>query len=146
MFLSGSGDLIIWNLSFSWFILSFIGCLMLVLLDLEWYWLNLLLDFFIWWKGEEFFLCEVDRLREKSLELFSDFRLVRLFGRRVGEELKLSDRLDIWDFLDFFMLRINRDFRFLIFLFFFFNCWCKDLICKRENIYSSLIVKKWMYL
>lgn len=136
MFLSGSGDLIIWNLSFSWFILSFIGCLMLVLLDLEWYWLNLLLDFFIWWKGEEFFLCEVDRLREKSLELFSDFRLVRLFGRRVGEELKLSDRLDIWDFLDFFMLRINRDFRFLIFLFFFFNCWCKDLICKRENIYS----------
>lgn len=136
MFLSGSGDLIIWNLSFSWFILSFIGCLMLVLLDLEWYWLNLLLDFFIWWKGEEFFLCEVDRLREKSLELFSDFRLVRLFGRRVGEELKLSDRLDIWDFLDFFMLRINRDFRFLIFLFFFFNCWCKDLICKRENRYS----------
>lgn len=136
MFLSGSGDLIIWNLSFSWFILSFIGCLMLVLLDLEWYWLNLLLDFFIWWKGEEFFLCEVDRLREKSLELFSDFRLVRLFGRRVGEELKLSDRLDIWDFLDFFILRINRDFRFLIFLFFFFNCWCKDLICKRENRYS----------
>lgn len=135
MFLLGSGDLIIWNLSFSWFILSFIGCLMLVLLDLEWYWLNLLLDVFIWWKGEEFFLCEVDRLREKLLELFSDFRLVRLFGRRVGEELKLSDRLDIWDFLDFFMLRINRDFRFLIFLFFFFNCWCKDLICKRENIY-----------
>lgn len=136
MFLSGSGDLIIWNLSFSWFILSFIGCLMLVLLDLEWYWLNLLLDFLIWWKGEEFFLCEFDRLREKSLELFSDFRLVRLFGRRVGEELKLSDRLDIWDFLDFFILRINRDFRFLIFLFFFFNCWCKDLICKRENINS----------
>lgn len=136
MFLSGSGGLIIWNLLFSWFILSFIGCLMLVLLDLEWYWLNLLLDFFIWWKGEEFFLCEFDRLREKLLELFSDVRLVRLFGRRVGEELKLSDRLDIWDFLDFFMLRINRDFRFLIFLFFFINCWCKDLICKRENIYS----------
>lgn len=136
MFLLGSGDLIIWNLSFSWFILSFIGCLMLVLLDLEWYWLNLLLDFFIWLKGEEFFLCEVDRLREKLLELFSDFRLVRLFGRRVGEELKLLDRLDIWDFLDFFMLRINRDFRFLIFLFFFFKCWCKDFICKRENRYS----------
>lgn len=135
LLLSGNGDLTIWNLSSPWSTLSLIGCLMLALSDLEWYWLNLSSDFLTWWKGEELFLCEPDRLREKSLELLSDPRLARLSGRRVGEELKLSDRPDIWDFLDSSILRTNRDSRFLIFLSFSSNCWCKDLTCKRENIY-----------
>lgn len=64
LLLSGSGDLTIWNLSSPWSTLSLIGCLMLALSDLEWYWLNLSSDFLTGWRGEELFLCEADRLRK----------------------------------------------------------------------------------